>query len=678
MTIRIAIDTGGTFTDLVLRNATDELFFHKVPSTPEDPGRALVQGIAELIEQTGTSDGTIELLVHGTTVATNCVLQRSGARVALITTAGFRDILHIQRQDRPHMYDLRSRRAEALIPRARCFELTERILYDGTVQTPIDHAQLQDIIATLKALDIEAVAVGLLHSYADPTHELEVGRILKTDLPEATVCLSHQLVREQGEYERFSTCAMNAFVQPIVSRYLERIEQGLGRAGFAAPLFVMKSNGGVMSAAAAAHHSVQTILSGPAGGVVAGGSIAAACDRANIITCDMGGTSFDVSVIYQGHFAFARDAEMAGLALKVPMLDIHTVGAGGGSIGWIDAGGALRVGPQSAGADPGPACYGRGGVDPTVTDANLVLGRLAPDTLLGGDMRLDLEAARRAIKDHLAVPLQLSVEAAAEGILRVVNATMTSAIRRLTVERGLDPRTFALCPFGGAGPLHCAELASEMGIDAVVVPLAPGVTSALGLLMSNLREDRVRTEVALLDRIAPERIQAIVTELDGEARDRLRFAAEYGLQTKVKLGLRYLGQGYDLAVDIALDPLDLNAVAAAFHAAHERQYGFARHDQSVELVNIWVSVEVDLGAARLPEIPAIVGPPEPISNRPVVFRGQTYATPVFQRRSLGADARITGPAIVEQLDATTVVWPEQQGEVDRFGQLILGPIPENA
>jgi N-methylhydantoinase A len=236
----------------------------------------------------------------------------------------------------------------------------------------------------------------------------------------------------------------------------------------------------------------------------------------------------------------------------------------------------------------------------------------------------------------------------------------------------------ALCPFGGAGPLHCAELASEMGIDAVVVPLAPGVTSALGLLMSNLREDRVRTEVALLDRIAPERIQAIVTELDGEARDRLRFAAEYGLQTKVKLGLRYLGQGYDLAVDIALDPLDLNAVAAAFHAAHERQYGFARHDQSVELVNIWVSVEVDLGAARLPEIPAIVGPPEPISNRPVVFRGQTYATPVFQRRSLGADARITGPAIVEQLDATTVVWPEQQGEVDRFGQLILGPIPENA
>ena len=672
MTVRIAIDTGGTFTDLVLFDVdTGDLFFHKVGSTPDDPGRALVRGIAEVIDKAGASGQAIELLVHGTTVATNAVLQRRGARAAFITTAGFRDVLHIQRQDRPHMYDLRSRRAEPLIPRSRRFELSERMLYDGTVQTPVDGDQLQSIAAELKDQRIEAVAVGLLHSYADPTHELEVGRILAKAMPEATICLSHELVQEQGEYERFSTCAMNAFVQPVMARYLERIEEGLDGAGFAAPLFVMKSNGGAMSAAAAARHSVQTILSGPAGGVVAGRCIAAAHSRENIITCDMGGTSFDVAVIHQGKIAFARDAEMAGLALKVPMLDIHTVGAGGGSIGWIDAGGALRVGPQSAGAYPGPACYGQGGEEPTVTDANLVLGRLSPTTLLGGGMQLDLEAARRAIGDRLATPLKLAVEQAAEGVVRVVNATMTAAIRKLTVERGYDPRGFTLCPFGGAGPLHGAELAREMGVDEVLVPVAPGVTSAVGLLMSDLREDRVRTVVSRLDRLNPERVLPIVSELEREARDRLSFAAvDYKLQTRVQLGMRYLGQGYDLPVDIVVDPLDLDDVAAAFHATHDRQYGFARRDQPVELVNIWVSVEVDLGAVQLPEVSA-AGPPASASSRSVIFRGQPYETPVFQRQALSADTRLEGPAVVEQLDSTTVLWPGQQATVDRFGQLVI-------
>ncbi len=385
MTVRIAIDTGGTFTDLVLFDAqSGQLFFHKVNSTPDDPGRALVQGIGQIVERSGAAGRPIELLVHGTTVATNTVLQRRGAKAAFITTAGFRDVLHIQRQDRPHMYDLRSRRAEPLIPRSLRFELNERLLFDGRVETPVDQEQLQTIIAQLKEHNVEAVAVGLLHSYVDPTHETSVGQTLTEQLPDATVCLSHELVQEQGEYERFSTCAMNAFVQPIMARYLQHIEEGLSAAELAAPLFVMKSNGGVMSAAAAARQAVQTILSGPAGGVVAGRAIAAAHQRQNIITCDMGGTSFDVAVIHQGQIAFARDAEMAGLAIKVPMLDIHTVGAGGGSIGWIDAGGALRVGPHSAGAHPGPACYGSGGNQPTVTDANLVLGRLAPATSRSG------------------------------------------------------------------------------------------------------------------------------------------------------------------------------------------------------------------------------------------------------------------------------------------------------
>ncbi len=678
--IRVAIDTGGTFTDLVLfETETGRMVFHKIASTPDDPGRSLVRGIQEVVEQARVGDGStveIELLVHGTTVATNTVLQRRGARAAMITTAGFRDVLHIQRQDRPHMYDLRSRRAEPLVPRSRRFELRERILYDGTVEIPLDTGQLHEVIAELKRQNVEAVAVGLLHSHLYAANEQAVGEALARELPEATVCLSHELVQEEGEYERFSTCAMNAFVQPVMASYLKRVEDGLSKAGFDAPLFVMKSNGGVMSAKAAARHSVHTILSGPAGGVVAGAAIAQGLEHGkNMITADMGGTSFDVAVIHEGQIEFARTAEMAGLAIKVPMLDIHTVGAGGGSIGWVDPGSSLRVGPHSAGADPGPACYGRGGDKPTVTDANLVLGRLSHATLLGGGMEVDVEASRRVIADELAGPLGLSIEAAAEGVIRVVVATMTAAIRKLTVERGYDPRTFTLCPFGGAGPLHGAEIAREMNLEQVLVPLAPGVTSAVGLLMSHLREDNVRTQVALLSESSPDQILGVIEELEAAARTRLAFAAtEYGLQTTIQLGMRYLGQGFDLAVEIPAGRPDLESLCADFHSTHERMYGFSREDQPVELVNIWVSVEADLGAVRLPEVAAEGVVAEPVAQRPVVFEGRHVDTPVFRRGDLRAGSAVQGPAIVEQLDSTTVIWPGQAATVDRLGQLLLGAV----
>ena len=430
-----------------------------------------------------------------------------------------------------------------------------------------------------------------------------------------------------------------------------------------------------MSAQAAARHSVHTILSGPAGGVVAGAAMAAGDDHKNIITADMGGTSFDVAVIHEGQIEFARTTEMAGLAIKVPMLDIHTVGAGGGSIGWVDPGGALRVGPASAGAEPGPACYSRGGDEPTVTDANLVLGRLSHGTLLGGGMEVDVEASRRVITDKLCGPLGLSVEAAAEGMIRVVVATMTAAIRRLTVGRGYDPRTFTLCPFGGAGPLHGAEIAREMDVDQVLVPLAPGVTSAVGLLMSRLREDSVRTQVALLSQSSPDQILSVINELENFARTRLAFAtADYGLRTTIQLGMRYLGQGFDIAVEVPTGKPDLDAVGAAFHVAHERMYGFSREDQPVELVSIWVSVEVDLGVANLPEVEATGAKVEPEARREVVYDGQHTDTPVFHRADLGAGSKIEGPAIVEQLDSTTVVWPGQTGMVDEHGQLLLGAI----
>ena len=676
--IRIGIDTGGTFTDLVaFAPASGNLAFHKVVSTPDGPARGIIRGIREIVDRIGARVEEIELLVHGTTVATNAVLQRAGARVALITTAGFRDVLEIQRQDRPRLYDLRGRRARPLVPRALRYELRERVRFDGSVQTPLDRAQLDGLIDALRRERVEAVAVGLLHSYANTAHELEVGRALAERMPGTAVCLSHELAGEQGEYERFSTCAMNAFVQPVIGRYLGRLEQDLAAHGAGAPLFIMKSSGGVMSAHAASRRAVETVMSGPAGGIVAGAAIARSeADCRNLITADMGGTSFDVGVVQDGAVGFARDTEMGGLAISVPMLDIHSVGAGGGSIGWIDAGGALRVGPRSAGARPGPACYGLGGSEPTVTDANLVLGRLGAESLLGGGMAVDPEAARRAIHDRLAEPLGMSVEETAEGMIRVVNAAMTAAIRKLTVERGHDPREFALCPFGGAGPLHGAELAAELGIGRTIVPPAPGVNSAIGLLMTNLREDRIATFVRRLDRTTAAELEQVFAGLEESARERLRLSANGAgvLRLTRALGQRYLGQRYELPVAVEPGPLDLGRIAERFHAEHERTYGYARAEHPVEVHSAWVSAEVDLQPLRLPRAPRASGSPEPAAVRQVYFAGRGWETPIFRRHALAAGATLTGPAIIEQLDATTALWPGQRLEVGRHGQLLLGPL----
>ncbi len=671
MSWRLGTDTGGTFTDLVTFDETArELRFFKTPSTPTDPGKAIVDGVTA----TGVPPAAIRILVHGTTVATNALLQRRGARVALMTTAGFRDVLHIQRQDRPRLYDLRGRRAEPLVPRQLRCEISERILFDGSIRHPVVVEEIETLVPLLRGEGVEAIAVGLLHSYANPTHELEVGRMLAELMPEVTVSLSHQVVGQHGEYERFSTCVANAYVQPVMQRYLDQTEQRLAAAGCRAPLLVMKSNGGVMSARVAGEACIETLLSGPAGGVVAGAAVARAHRNPNLITADMGGTSFDVSVIHQGRLAFARDSELGGLAICVPMLDIHTVGAGGGSVAWADAGGALRVGPQSAGADPGPACYRRGGTRPTVTDANLVLGRLSRSSLLEGRMLLDLDAARRAIHDHVAHPLGLNVEAAAEGILRVVNATMTAAIRKLTVERGLDPREFTLCPFGGAGPLHAVQLAQEMGISEVLVPIAPGVTSAIGLLMSNLREDRIRTLIAPLTETTMAEVERIAEQLAVEAAASLPDSRD-DRQTHRAVGLRYRGQRYDLMIDIPSGPLLVSQLALDFHRRHEQAYGYRRADEPIELTSVWVRVEVDLQPVVFPQLPAAAGPPEPFAVREVVFNAQVCQTPIFRREAMLPTVVLSGPAIIEQLDATTVIEPRQSVAVDQYGQLVIHANP---
>ena len=670
--MRIGIDSGGTFTDVVAYDPErGRLVFHKVASTPDDPAAGIVSGALEAAERAEMRAADVAMLIHGTTVATNQVLQRAGARVALITTAGFRDVLHIQRQSRPRMYDLRARRAEPLVPRELRFEVRERMRFDGTVQIPLDRADLAAVIDAIGDTGVQAVAVGLLHSYANPRHEREIGEEVARRLPGVAVSLSHELMGEHGEYERFSTCVMNAFVQPGIARYVTRLGAGLREAGFTAPLYVMKSNGGVMTAESAARRCVETVLSGPAGGVVAGAAVARARGVADLITCDMGGTSFDVGVIQDGDIPFARDTEMGGLALGVPMLDLHTVGAGGGSIAWLDAGNALRVGPRSAGAVPGPACYGTGGTEPTVTDADLVLGWLGTRTLLGGGMTLDREAAERAIHDRVATPLGIGVVEAAEGIVRVINATMTAAIRKLTIERGHDPRRFALCPFGGAGPMHGAELAAELGVAETVIPLAPGVHSAVGLLMTNLREDRTRTLVRRLDAAALEELRAVLGDLEAEGREQLRAYDGVAPAVSRAVGQRYLGQRYELSVPVGAELPALEDLGDRFHALHDQRYGYRRDDHPVEVASAWVAVELDLHPLELPTVPAADAEPAPRRMRAARFAGVEREVPVYARDDLGAGCTLRGPAVIEQLDATSVVPPDHRMEVDRFGHLVV-------
>ncbi len=674
MSVRIAIDTGGTFTDLVLSDPdTGRLVFHKVPSTPADPSRALVEGVSELVAQSGYDRADVRFLIHGTTVATNTILQRKGARTAFITTEGFRDVLHIQRQDRPHLYNMRIRRTPALVPRSLRFELPERTLHDGTEALPVDQDRLNELIETLRKEGIEAVGIGFLHSHIDPGHERSVGDVLRHALPETTVCLSSDMSREEGEYERFSTCAMNAYVQPVMTNYLDRVNGALADAAIEAPLYVMKSNGGVTSARNAADQCVHTILSGPAGGVVAGDEIGRRLGRPNVITADMGGTSFDVAMIHEGTVAFAKNAEIDGLALKAPMMDIHTIGAGGGSVAWIDSGGALRVGPQSAGAVPGPACYRTGGTEPTVTDANLVLGRLSKDSLLGGAITLDPAAARRAIEEKIAAHLGCTVEEAAEGIIRVINASMTAAIRKLTVERGYDPRLFTLVPFGGAGPLHGVELARELGIRDVAIPLAPGVASAEGLVFSNLRTDRIQTYVELLDRLDATEFEEMLDNLTVQAIGDLATSSE-GSEPVIsrRVGLRYSGQGYDIPIDLPDSAVDLALLESAFHLEHERQYGYARRDQRVQLVNVWVSAELSISVGRRKPTERVdSGRPLPRSTRPVFLSGRWLDTAVYDRSTLHPGQEFDGPAIVEQLDSTTLIGPGQNACVDEWEQITI-------
>ena len=683
MTYRLGVDVGGTFTDFVLHDSqSNRLEFAKTPSTPGNQAEGVKAGVLQLIKRLGLTPESISFFIHGTTVATNALLERKGAKTALIVTKGFRDVLQIGRQDRPDLYDWHVRRSDPIVPRRLRFEVAERVLHTGKVIEPVSNDDIAEIIQHLKDHKVEAVAVCLIHSYAYPIHEKTVGEAIRKALPDIKTSLSSEVVPEFKEYERMSTVAINAFVSPVMSRYLRNLQDSILEQGIDSGVHIMQSNGGTMGADTAVEKPVHTILSGPAAGVIGSVGIAAQTGESNTISVDMGGTSFDVCLSYKGEIRRTQDSEIERLPIKVPMVDIHTLGAGGGSIAWIDPGGAMRVGPRSAGADPGPACYAQGGVDATVTDANLLLGRLGPGSLLGGHMQLDVGMARTAIEKFIAEPLGIDVEEAAEGIIRVVNAGMIKGIRVVSVAKGYDPREFTLVTFGGAGPLHGAELAAEMDIPSVLVPIAPGVTSAMGLLMADLRHDLVRTVLLSSVDATSDFLSEVYADLEKTALGQMH---REGVQWKeVSLirtaDVRYLGQGYELEVPVLNGPLsdvELDTVYSSFHDAHTQAYGYASPESRLELVNLRVTALTKLPQPRL-EQAELTGEPNPAralrEPRDVIFYNRPLPSAVYSRANLIPGDILDGPAIVEQLDSTTVIWPDQKATIDQYGNILLGRI----
>ncbi|UGS34403.1 hydantoinase/oxoprolinase family protein [Capillimicrobium parvum] len=678
------IDIGGTFTDLALYDSgTDALVVHKLRSSPDDPSRALVEGIAELCALAQVGTDALDGVLHGTTIATNAVLEHRGAKTGLITTDGMRDVLHIGRHQRPEPYSVMQDvpwQDRPFVRRSERLTVPERIAPPrGDVVQALDEDAVRAAAAQLRDAGVEAVAVCFLFSYLDDAHEKRAAQLVRDAMPDAFVTTSADVSPQFREFERFNTTAMNAFVGPGTGRYLARLTQGLASRGVAAELLVMRSNGGVASAREAAERPVTLMLSGPAAGVLGAQWAAGLTGRRNLITFDMGGTSADIGIVADGMVteASARDTQVAGYPLLVPMFDIETIGAGGGSIARLDAAGAFRVGPQSAGADPGPACYGRGGPDATITDAHLVLGRIDPERFLGGDMPLDPGAAAAAI-DRLAAELGMSRLDTAAGVLRIANAQMARTIRGITVERGRDPRSFALVAFGGAGPLHAADLADMLEIPEVLIPPHPGITSATGLLTSELRYDLMSTVLMVQGAIDGARIDELFAQLTAILLERLQRDGADPDQVRVERSLdcRYVGQGYELRI-----PFDGHAFAEAaldrFHAVHEQEYGRALADP-IEIVNVRVRAAGDrprltriaVGGGDLAS--ATIG--EAASVWDVGGELADLPTRRLLRERLPIAEPIDGPAVIFQRDTTIVVPPSWRATADPGGPLLLSAV----
>ena len=679
MAFRLGIDSGGTFTDVVLFDDKKKaLHITKTPSTPANPAIGVINGIKKIVSQVGIESNEIASLVHGTTVATNALLEYKGIRTALVLTEGFKDILSIGRQDRPKLYDYFERRPEPFIPRHLRFEVPERTLYDGEILRPLDEEQVRGIAEKLKGMGIRGVAVCLLHSYANPTHEKRIKEIFKEHYPEAVVSTSHGILPEFREYERMSTTVINTYVMPIIDRYLQDLQRMMREEGLTADLNVMQSNGGVMTSRSAGEKSVHTILSGPAGGVMGSLAIGTQIGMNNLITVDMGGTSFDICLIHGGKIHFTKESEIGGHPIKIPMIDIHTIGAGGGSVAWIDPGGSLRVGPQSSGANPGPVCYRLGGKEPTVTDANLVLGRLDPSYYLGGEMSLDVEAAKQAILGKIARPLKLSLEEAAEGIIKVINASMVRGIRKVSVEKGFDAREFSMICFGGGGPLHSLELAEELRIPTVVVPISPGVNSALGLLIADFRYDYSQPFLKKTQDIRLDSFNQGFKDLEAKATQQM-MEEKIPREDRVILRsveMRYSGQGYELEVPVpngTLTRKDLKRISDTFHQTHRQLYGYASPQETTEFVYLRIAA---LGKIPKPKFKKEKeGDRKPAralkGKRKVFVQGKYVSLPIYERALLRPADKIQGPAIIEQMDSTTFLSYGHRAQVDPYLNLIV-------
>jgi N-methylhydantoinase A len=679
----IAVDIGGTFTDITLADRqSGRVWQAKTPTTPEDPSAAFASGIQRVLAEAGVAPCAIDGVFHGTTVATNAILEQKGATVGMVTTDGCRYVLHIGRHDIAKNASSYSWVKPArLVPPRRIVEVGGRIGPDGSIEAALDETACREALRALRDLGVESLAISLLHAYANPSHEEQILAWAREELPGIPASLSSSVLPVFREYERTSATVLNAYVMPQVAGYHQRLGARLQQLGVAAPLRIMKSNGGMYSARAASAHPIHTALSGPAAAVVGAILVAKAAGYSDIISIDVGGTSADICLAQRGEPAITMAGEISGLPLNVPMLDVHTIGAGGGSIARVSADGALRVGPESAGAEPGPACYGRGGVEATVTDANLVLGR-TPATL-GGEVTLETELARRAIMERVARPLGLTLEDAAEGIVELLNNNMAAAIRSVSIERGHDPRGFALVAGGGGGALHAGRLAELLGIPIVVVPASAGLLSTLGLLATDLKSDFVQTSLQRSGSIDLAKLDAALGELERKASDWLRAEGvdEAGSSLLRTAGLRYTNQAYEITVGLpprvpgtALSATDLAAIEERFHQAHEKLYAWSSRSLPVELVNLCVTASGRLQKLAVPvHQPPAGARGTPASHRSVWFgrAAGRIETPVYDFACLVPGQNIAGPAVIEQRFSTVLVLPGHRARMDRYGNIIM-------
>lgn len=661
--LQVAVDTGGTFTDIGIRQPDGALSVWKVPSTPDAPDSAVIDGIGEALEQQGGHPADISRLVHGTTVATNTVLTREGARVGLLTTRGFRDVLAIAHQSRPSLYDNRVHRVPPLIPEELIAEVSERMSAYGQVLTPLSSAELAGLAHQLRELKLDALVVSFLNAYRNEEHErLAVEQLRELNVA-PLISAATSITSEMREYDRTSTAAINAYVQPKMAGYMGRLVDSVQEIGIPSKLWVMQSNGGLLNPALASTHSARTVLSGLAGGVVGAANWASHLELSKVVSFDIGGTSTDIALIRAGEPEETTAGEIDSMPLRLPSVDVHTIGAGGGSIAWRDSGGGLRVGPHSAGAEPGPIAYQRGGTELTVTDAHLVLGRLGTD-LLGGRFTLDRGAAYARMTEFGA-ELGLSAEECAEGILRVIAATMARGIRKVSIERGIDVRACHLMAFGGAGPLHGADLVHELGMESAVIPPLPGIASAVGMLDAPIRHD-FATPVQADKSTGFSGFDAEYQLLTQRAIDEMETS---DFDSTVLVDARYIGQSYELTIPYTGD---WEAQRIAFDAAHEERYGF--QDQDAEMEIVVVRLVATIGQSTAPQSKLSgesIGATKPKQHRPVYIEGSWVETPIYDRASLSAGEALAGPAILDQFDTTTYIRPDQSCFCDEFGFLHL-------